>query len=510
MESSNRHQLPRHLRYLPEIAILLVTAWVVYRSVAHLYLSPDSSHYLNAAENLVANGRLVISSNYVSHTMSPSFDPYTEWPPGFPFFLAPFVMVGQDPFASAAVAQAVAIVLYNIGIYVFARRISLHPVLIVTAVAILNLSEPFAMVLNALWTETLFIALSLLAGAGMLRLSNPPGREGTRSRALLALFLASSVRFAGVANACWFAAIPLRTWRADSDSPANAEPRQSLASLGGLAVAATIAPSLLWFIRNWLMYGAPILLLPPLVAPHVDSMIVPFKYVTTLASTWGRFSAPIVLVGVIALISYPLARERGPRKGIQTILILAMTSHFLVVWLPSLVAPVVALGPRLLAPALAIGTIAALHGVHCVSANVPSTRLRYAIILIPIALLAADKGVQARLAQPIVVGLSYPPERALWQQIHELSPFEQASHFYSDADYVHQVFANLPQRIIFDYRIWEDPFVLIGLTREGNRPFFVVREDGDEDTKLEQYVQLGFPLRRIRPPPGGFAVYYSP
>jgi hypothetical protein len=131
-------------------------------------------------------------------------------------------------------------------------------------------------------------------------------------------------------------------------------------------------------------------------------------------------------------------------------------------------------------------------------------------MLIPLLLLAADRNVQIRAAQPIILPLHYPPERALWHEIRNLAPLEHSSHFYSDSDYLHQLFADIPQRIIYDYRIWQDPFALMALTLEGNHPFFVVREGGDEDVNLAYFVQLGFPLRRVRPPPGGFAVYYPP
>jgi hypothetical protein len=161
-----------------------------------------------------------------------------------------------------------------------------------------------------------------------------------------------------------------------------------------------------------------------------------------------------------------------------------------------------------MAPTLAIGTFAAIHGLHCLAGQIRTRPLIYTVILLPLVLLAADKGVETRVSQPIVLRLQYPPERALWQEIHSLPQFQQSSHFYSDADYVHEIFSNIPQRLIWDYRLWQDPFALMALTTEGNRPFFLVREDGDEDANLEYFAQIGFPLRRIRLHPDGFVAYY--
>jgi hypothetical protein len=494
------------------VAIFLITAWVVYRSVFHLYLSPDSANYLSAAENLVANGRLVLSSNYTSHAMSPSLDPYTEWPPGFPIYLAAFVILGRDPFISAVVAQAFAIVLYNAAIYSLARKLQFHPILIITIIAVLDMFEPFAIILNTLSTETLFIALTFLAAAGLIALETPPLDKATLAATLLALFLATCLRFAGVANVCWAAATALTHSRGRPVSPPpQKHPARDFGAWGvPAAIAASIAPLLLWLIRNRVLYGASTFSFHPFAQFHPDRLIIPFQYASTLASSWGSSIAPIMAIATSALIVYSLARASLPQRRAQTLLVLAMASHFLVVWLSSLVASVGPLTARLMAPTLAIGTFAVIHGMHCLARQIRSKPLTYAFMLLPLVLLAADKGVQTRVIQPIVLRVQYPPERALWQEIHTIPQFQESSHFYSDADYVHEVFSNIPQRLVWDYRVWQDPYLLVSLTREGIDPFFVVRADGDEQANLESFAQLGFPLRRMDIESDGFAVYYVP
>ena len=113
-------------RYWPHalvaLDILLIGA-ASYLAISHLLsdlsLSPDSSSYINAAQNFAETGRLVVFVNSPSRSMSPKVEAYTEQPPGLPIYFAPFMLLFDDPVRSAVVAQAVVIVCLFLFLYLF-------------------------------------------------------------------------------------------------------------------------------------------------------------------------------------------------------------------------------------------------------------------------------------------------------------------------------------------------------------------------------------------------------
>jgi hypothetical protein len=328
------------------------------------------------------------------------------------------------------------------------------------------------------------------------------------------LFAASWVKFSGIANAGWVipALIQPRSTQRDA---ACRQPHSSCRRWGlrwtAAAIAAIIAPLPIWLLRNALLYGAPTFSHQVFSTFHLENLAVPFRYLRGMAAGFGPVGPILGAIVITIFFIYPFARPIGTRRDTQTILLLGMASHFLVVWLPSLVASFDAVGERLMEPTLAMGVIAGLYGIDAASKDLQRSGWRYALTLLPFVLLITDGTVRLQVSQPFVDHLDYPEERILWQEIHNIEGFHQSTHFYSDGDFTHQVFAGIPQRIMWDPSVWEDPLALIALLGEGNRPFIVLREDGHEELVLERTIDAaGIIFGRIVPPPGGFNIYYLP
>jgi hypothetical protein len=105
-------------------------------------------------------------------------------------------------------------------------------------------------------------------------------------------------------------------------------------------------------------------------------------------------------------------------------------------------------------------------------------------------------------------GINYPTERNLWRDIHELEWTRSATHFYSDRDFVHQVFAGIPQRIIWEPSVLRDPGAVAAFLGSGENPFFLLREGIWEAGRLEEMMASGqVPLEKIEFSRYGFVLY---
>ena len=106
------HGNSRTARILVLIAAFVGCLWTVHYWLVNFgYIYSDSSCYINAADNLVEHGELVDFANRFTGEQRAAPEPYTEWPPGTPLFLAPFILLFHDPMRAALVAQTVLIIL---------------------------------------------------------------------------------------------------------------------------------------------------------------------------------------------------------------------------------------------------------------------------------------------------------------------------------------------------------------------------------------------------------------
>lgn len=181
----------------------VVLVFVIYLSVIywlnHLFLSPDSTSYITASENLVTSGRLEIYVNYRDWRTDPEPQPYTDQPPGFPLLLIPFMAV-MEPIHAAVYAQCLYIAVFFFAMYAICRQLGISTLNTILLLLLTVLLSPFRAIFSTFWTETIFTAVSLYAGVLLIRMV---GRQPSVASwwGLMSLFvIGSSLKYTGAAN----------------------------------------------------------------------------------------------------------------------------------------------------------------------------------------------------------------------------------------------------------------------------------------------------------------------
>jgi hypothetical protein len=196
------------------VAELVALAALCFFSIRHwlgrVNLSPDSTTYLTTSGNWIRTGRLFYFTNAASWSMKPEVEPYTEQPPGFVYFLAPFVLSVPEPIDAALVGQSVAIVLFFATLYGLLLRLRIGILLRLAALGIFAFLAPFVQIRSFLWSETLFIAVCLATGWVAVRLALDGGGAGDWLFLAALLAAGSAIRFAGLANLLWITPILFR------------------------------------------------------------------------------------------------------------------------------------------------------------------------------------------------------------------------------------------------------------------------------------------------------------
>jgi hypothetical protein len=204
--------------------------------------SPDSTNYIVAAQNLLEHHTFFVWANLPSRSLEPVPEPYTDYPPGFPIYLVPFLIVFRDPGLAAFAAQAVSILLCYGGLSFIMNVLRLGLSYRVAGHLFLCVFATFPCIFQFLWTEPLFIALSLFCGGFALLTLMPGSKKVYWISGMVLLGLASAVKVIGIFNLAWFV---LPIWRA----------QQRRLALSTLVVLSCVAPLFAWFLRNQLLYG---------------------------------------------------------------------------------------------------------------------------------------------------------------------------------------------------------------------------------------------------------------
>lgn len=395
--------------------------------------------------------------------MAPQVEPFTDYPPGYALYLLPFLAVLKDPFIAAAVAQGVSIIAFLAALYVLLRILRWHPILRISAFAFVTVFATFPLIYRHYWTEPLFLACTLAVVACVLRADPERGMNGWWRAALFA-FLGSSLKFIGVFNLIWFI-VPL------SDGGRH----RAKKTLIGL-LACTL-PVLLWFTRNMVRYGR--ISFSHLLGEHElkHTLLRPFNFLVYDAlningSVW--FSLLVLLI-IGFFLFRPLLRKGTPLTSsiasTHGLLVIASLSHAIGIWILSLVTYFSLLDDRLLAPSITLGMLAVLNGINEMKPRI-SRYMGYALLVLPAAFLFSARHTTRPDLPDRNGSFQQPPEANAWREFRATDAFAGATHFYSDRDFRHQLFARIPQRILWDADEMDERMVETLLLR-GERPFFV-------------------------------------
>jgi hypothetical protein len=295
----------------------------------------------------------------------------------------------------------------------------------------------------------------------------------------------------------------IRRWSARADAGPGGEDLWPWA-----AAAASALPVLLWFARNEILYGAFSLTNKPFEVFYPEHLGVPFAYFAHETLSLRSIPAAAVALPVLGLMALPFFTGDRERRLAQACILPAALAQLVAVWLPSLASEISSLGHRLLAPSVALLALATFHGVRAGMAAIPRRKWAPAMLLLPLTFLALGRNVAASELLLDPGGINYPTERNLWRDIHELEWTRSATHFYSDRDFVHQVFAGIPQRIIWEPSVLRDPGAVAAFLGSGENPFFLLREGIWEAGRLEEMMASGqVPLEKIEFSRYGFVLY---
>jgi hypothetical protein len=194
------------------------------------------------------------------------------------------------------------------------------------------------------------------------------------------------------------------------------------------------------------------------------------------------------------------------RAGYGFLLLFAgSVCHLLGIIVLSFATPFSKLEDRLLAPALTLLLLAFLVGFQYIMELTSSSRLRIGLVDLVFVLALVSPGILKEGVLP-QASFNFPVEQQLWQALNTYPGISKVSHFYSDTDFTHQIYAQRPQRLIADEASLEQDGFLDSLMAKGTCPFVVV-EAGSPLSQLMKQVYQGSGLTRYEMIGGSFELY---
>ena len=505
------------------IIILLLCLYTILSWLNQMKLSPDSTNYITASVNLVKTGELFVFTNWPSRSMEPIIEPYTDYPPGFPYYLAGFITIFKEPILSVAIAQSFTIVLFYLTIYLATQLLRFSYLLRLGTLLIVTFLQTFRTIHSFFWTESLFIVLSLGVGLCVVRMI----QNGYKTRywvlSFILLFLASSIKFIGISNIGWFipiVGVELLSQNKDIFKQGGLRkhifpfiPNNFQNMFWGLGILmSSIAPIGFWFLRNNLLYGAMTQTHELFKSLRTENFLVPFRFAYSYLLETRLIPQSVLILLLIVFVIIPFYVISNHKRLIYSTIVSGAVFHFLGVWIPSLVAFFNALNDRLLAPTITFGLLAIVYGLNYLSVQVNSRSIKYLIASLPFVflLLSNRVSVTPKIDDLQVSRPNFPVEMYLWQQLQKIDWVSTSSHYYTDLNFKHQIFASIPHRIIWNKLMIEDPSAAKELLRH-NQSFLLVSQASQEREIIEGHILKGdLLLEKIDFTDLGFTLYYSP
>jgi hypothetical protein len=569
------------------ILFSVLCGFSVIRAVSELKLSPDSSSYITAAQNLIRTGHVFVYTNYPSESMEPSTEPYTEQPVGFPLYLVFFLFVLKQPFVAAAVAQALSIGMLYGAVWALTRDFRVEPGFQLVCGLAVTLFRPLTFVYTYLWSETLFTALTLWVIHFLL---TARVRRKPRIALLLALGLAAAATATRSIGILTLGIFVVAVWH----QPAFLHSKKSSLAWIGLSFLFTLGPLAAWSLRNQILYGSISRTHIVQNRIHFTTLLQPSNYLLDMAGSipftrllivgfsllcmispflvpgrsgigdWRlktdftkiRFNTLLLGLFGIALIAAGLTADQfgfGGPPGIglkQSVIIYLGILSLLAAWLGntnilervrawkthydwswwqsqfgygyllllvgglchllgiivlSQVTPFSTLEDRLLVPSLALLLLAMLMGLYQLAGWGRKPRFAMAVYAVALVLAVGSPAVVkgSMIFQP---GFHFPPEQQLWQELSTFPGINRVSHFYTDTNFTHQIYARRPQRVISFIDSLNQGGYLDSLMSKGTCPFVLVNA-GDPMSELMSQVYQGSGLTRYVLMDGRFELY---
>ena len=428
---------------------------------------PDSTNYLVAATNLVRHHALFVWTNWPSANLQPAIEPFADYLPGYPIYLAAFVAVFRDPAWAAIIGQSLIYAAFIALVYRITVKLGFSGLVRCACVLFFVFFRGYDLFWQSLLSEPIFILLSLAVFLQSLRLLRPDASRKDWALALLLVFLAGSTRWNG------FCVGALLLWPI-----ARSRPLSRLCLRWLAATVAVVLPNTLWYLRNSVKIGDG-------NATHSfqhllhDRLQTPFD---SLTLRWGYGHSLMAIAIFLIPILVPLLSRFRRKMNMPAYaqLWVGCLIQFLTIYLISLFVPTLTpIDDRFLSPAYAFFTLLLFYAIH---ALLPLNPAHWRIPIWALVLVAVFLGHQTirklhHKSFAKLFSVNMPEERALWDALHQKPYFAAADHFLTEDNFVHQIFAGIPHRIVWNSTVDNTPDQIPTYWKIGKNPFFVVRED---------------------------------
>lgn len=377
--------------------------------------------------------------------MLAELEPYTEYPPLFPILLAiNFIFFGFNEF-SLKFFQYMQIFLLSLAIGNLCFRLKMSLLMIFLIIIVFYINSASLLVFQYFWTEPLFtLFIVLLAITKTLRYNYKPLLYSTLLSFLI--FLSIMIKSMG-----FLLVIPYIF---------SLDKRIFFRNLYSTLIGFLLAS--VWFIFNKIRIGGISRSHGLFETIYFERILIPFNWIgkefinPNIKNSLGI----IILLFVLFILLSPNIKLF--LKGKFSKITLENYYTFNLFWLSlfwgmlglSLVANFNDLGSRLLFPSVIFFTISYAYTIDKLSKNLFIKTLFMFIFLILIShfsfnLLNKDFGKKIEMSQ-------FEKHRRIWININNIIEVKKFNLFFTDYDFIHQMFNKIPHRIIYDKNFLSD------------------------------------------------------
>lgn len=453
------------MKYLIPILFAIGAFVSIVHWLNHFSLSPDSTNYITASENLAKHNSLFVYANWPSRSFEPKIEPYTEYMPGLPIFSAVFFLFTDNPDIVMLVMNSLSIVLVYLIVLLILYELGFNDSLKIIFLLFLTFFEPFRFICSNFWTETFFIFWSLLAALFALKLLKSDNKKYW-ILGCAAVALSAFIKMYGALN-CAFFIIPFITHR---------KRFSKLITFIFFSSVFVIA----WYIRNEITYGYFTSSHKIFEMYNASNILRPFKWTlfllgnNAIANVWALI---LFLICLSPAVLYFRKIINKTELAVWGVLVSGTIVNFLGIYILSLVSSFDYLESRLLAPVYILSFIVLFVSVKILyEASTPRfSKIKYAFIALPLIFFIVNPAFTKDVETKIEI--KYPSEHNLWNEINQSGIVKNSSHYITDFNYIHQIYGDKPQRIITRDFMFLDIAALNKIVNTGKAPFMVLRNN---------------------------------
>lgn len=450
--------------------IVILFAVCCFFSVSHwlnnFQISPDSSNYITAAENLAKDNSLFVYANWPSKSFEPKTEPYTDYIPGLPMIASVFFLFTDNPDSVMLVSYSLFIILlYAIAFFVM-NELKINYFFSGVFVLFITFAEPLKFIFSYFWTETLFSAFTLLAIFFAVKLLKHDEKKYW-ILGCIAVALSAFIKMYGILNISFFV-VPFFVHR-----------KKVLNVI--LFVIGSAMPVLIWYLRNKILYGYFTYSHNLFGVFNSYNVTRPFKYILFLLGNDKAANALALILLFICLgtvfIKYKSLIRDNRSFLVWKTLAIGLLVNFFGLYFLSIVSSFDYLESRLLAPLFILFFLLLISSLQIIF-EVFQNKMQitaYSIFALPLIFFVVSPLFQKEMDYSIKI--KYPKEHKLWNEIRGKEFVKNSSHFITDLDYIHQIYSDMPQRIILhDYLFLNLDFIR-KITAIGKTPFIILRNN---------------------------------